>query len=155
MATSFRRSRPTACCSTRLPSSARFPFNGIFIPGRGAGKVCGQPVRVSRLNPPPVFSSEREEQDKTLEDVAKETEARDARNARRILEAQDEALAKALEAGLSDEDATRTSEAAVDAMVATIEAEKKRAPTSTAPSSGYVPALGESTQLPQRRHVTT
>ena len=125
---------------------ARFPFNGIFFPGPGAGKVCGQPVRLTRLNPPPVFCSEREEQDKTLEDVAKETEARDARNARRILEAQDEALAKALEAGLSDEDATRTSEAAVDAMVATIEAEKKRASTATAPSSGYVPVLGESTQ---------
>jgi len=67
---------------------ARFPFNGIFIPGPGAGKVCGQPVRLTRLNPPPVFSSEREKQDKTLEDVANETEARDARNARRILEAQ-------------------------------------------------------------------
>ena len=108
-------------CDTLWGSMQRLhltrPYNGTFVVPKGARAICGQPVRVRKLLPPPVFfpakaheknvEAEARGAGKSVEQPAghlrQEAAIGAPRTARRIKGAQDEALAKALSAGLSEE----------------------------------------------------
>jgi len=63
---------------------------------------------------------------KSLEDLANDEQAQNVKNAQLVQEKQDHAFARARKAGLSAADAQRQAEAAVEDMLATLEAAKKR-----------------------------
>ena len=63
---------------------------------------------------------------KSLEDLANDEQAQNVKNAQLVQEKQDHALARARKAGLSAADAQRQAEAAVEDLLATLEAAKKR-----------------------------
>jgi len=104
------------------------PFNGTFLQRAGARAICGQACRVSRKPLVPVFESDEDDHKKQgPEELARAQEQEEASNGRRVQEAQDAALARAVADGLSDGECDKISQAAVHSMLATIEAEKRRA----------------------------
>jgi len=111
-------------------------FNGTFVLPAGARAICGQPCRVSKPLPVPVFkaSDDDEHKGKSLEDLALAKEEEDAKTARRLMEAQDEAYAQALQQGRNVADCDTIAQAAVQKVLADIEAEKKGKASSGAPS---------------------
>jgi hypothetical protein len=125
------------------------PYNGTFVVPKGGRAICGQPVRVRKLLPPPVFfpakayeksvEAEARGADKKVEQPAghlrQEAAIRAPRTARRSKEAQDEAFAQTLSAGLSEQEAAAATrfegdEKSIDASI------------DASPSKSHVSPLG-------------
>ena len=114
-------------------------FNGTFFPA-GPRAIRGQACRVSKLLMVPVFKNvDDERKNKSLEELAHDKEEEDAKITRRLLEAQDEAYARAIGDGLSEADCERVAQTAVQKVFAAIEAEKAK--TSSAASCQASPLL--------------
>jgi len=118
------------------------PYNGTFVVPKGCRAICGQPVRVRKLLPPPIFfqagsGANKSAEQPALERQLRKQEAQDANLARRTQEAQDEAFAVALSAGLSE------AEAALHAQTAAARMIEADAPSLDAsPSKSVVSPLG-------------